>query len=67
MRGLLKGRADVAIDKRKLRDIEEVAKLKLELALLKEEHELLKKAIRFCSVRRMKSSASSKKHRTVLA
>jgi transposase len=65
--GLLKGRADVAIDKRKLRDIEEVAKLKLELALLKEEHELLKKAIWFCSVRRMKSSASSKKNRTVLA
>jgi transposase len=63
--GLLKGRVRVAIDQRKLRDIEQVAKLKAELALLKEEHELLKKAIRFCSARRMKSSPLSTKSRTV--
>lgn len=64
--GLLKGQVRIAIDKRKLRDIEQVAELKAELALLKEEHELLKKAIRFCSALRMKSSPSSTKSRTVL-
>ncbi len=39
-------------------EIEELARVKRELALLKEEHELLKKAIRFCSERRTTSSRS---------
>lgn len=40
------------------REVEELARVKRELALLREEHELLKKAIRFCSERRPRSSRS---------
>jgi len=39
-------------------EVKELAKVKRELALLKEEHELLKKAIRFCSAQRTRSSRS---------
>lgn len=40
------------------REVKELAKVKRELSLLKEEHELLKKAIRFCSAQRTRSSRS---------
>ena len=45
--------AEMASDLKKLRDLEK------EHARLKEEHELLKKAIRFCSERKLKSTPSS--------
>ena len=41
------------------REIARLQALEKEHAILKEEHELLKKAIRFCSARREKSSPSS--------
>jgi len=41
------------------REIRRLQELEREHALLQEEHELLKKAIRFCSVERMTSSRSS--------
>ena len=42
-----------------LREIRRLQRLEREHALLKQEHELLKKAIRFCSARRQTSSPSS--------
>ena len=39
-------------------ELAQLTKLKREYALLREEHELLKKAIRFCSARRRTSSPS---------
>jgi transposase len=42
-----------------LREIKRLQQLEREHALLKQEHELLKKAIRFCSTRRQTSSRSS--------
>lgn len=42
-----------------LREIKRLQRLEREHALLKQEHELLKKAIRFCSTRRQTSSRSS--------
>jgi transposase len=42
-----------------LREIKRLQRLEREHALLKQEHELLKKAIRFCSTRRTRSSRSS--------
>lgn len=42
-----------------LREIRRLQRLEREHALLKQEHELLKKAIRFCSTRRPTSSSSS--------
>lgn len=41
------------------REIKRLQQLEREHALLKQEHELLKKAIRFCSTRRRTSSRSS--------
>jgi transposase len=58
--GVLKGRArrvDVALRPR--REIRRLQALEREHAMLKTEHELLKKAIRFCSERRRRSSRSS--------
>ena len=46
--------------------VEQFAALKREHALLLEEHELLKKAIRFCSARRQRVSPSSSRSRTGL-
>ena len=42
-----------------LREIKRLQRLEREHALLKQEHELLKKAIRFCSTRKQTSSPSS--------
>jgi transposase len=43
---------------RQVREVKELSSLKREYALLREEHELLKKAIRFCSERRERSLPS---------
>jgi transposase len=42
------------------REIRRLQELEREHALLQEEHDLLRKAIRFCSARRQKSSPSSR-------
>jgi len=58
--GVLKGRArPVDVPSRPARELKALQALKHEHAMLKEEHELLKKAIRFSSERRRKSSSSS--------
>ena len=58
--GVLKGRARrVNLPSRPAREIKQLQALKREYAMLKEEHELLKKAIRFCSAQRPRSSGSS--------
>jgi transposase len=64
--GRLRARAGVAPGLRQVSEIRELSKLKREYALLREEHELLKKAIRFCSERREGSLGSSKRSRTGL-
>ncbi|TDU25920.1 transposase [Panacagrimonas perspica] len=48
----------VELDVAKAAELAELAKVKRELALLKEEHELLKKAIRFSSELKTRSSRS---------
>src|SRR5262252_9384264 len=51
--GILKGRARRGIvEGRRAREIKRLQTLEREHAMLREEHELLKKAIRFCSERR---------------
>ena len=58
--GVLKGRTRrVALPARPAREIKQLQALRREHALLKEEHELLKKVIRFSSGRRRRSSRSS--------
>ena len=58
--GLLRGRSKrVEVDARRGREIKRLQVLEREHAILKTEHELLKKAIRFSSARRRKSSSSS--------
>ena len=58
--GVLKGRARrVAVPARPRRELHQLQALKREHAGLKAEHELLKKAIRFCSARRRRSSRLS--------
>lgn len=58
--GFLKGRAKRgAVESRPAREIKRLQALEREHAILKEEHELLKKAIRFSSARRQRSSRSS--------
>ena len=64
--GLLRGRVGIAPRARERREMTEFSKLKREYALLKEEQELLKKAIRFCSERRPRSLSSSTRSRTDL-
>lgn len=49
--GRLRARASVTPGLRQVREVTGYSKLKREYALLREEHELLKKAIRFCSER----------------
>jgi transposase len=61
--GLLKARVVVAPAARAQREVRQLGELKRQYALLKEEHELLKKAIRFCSARRARSSRSSRRSR----
>ena len=58
--GLLKGRPPrVDVPARRARELKQLQALKREHAVLKQEHELLKKAIRFSSERRRRSSSSS--------
>lgn len=57
--GLLKGRARPGPPgARRAREIQRLQALEREHARLREEHELLKQAIRFCSERRRRSSPS---------
>jgi transposase len=56
--GRLRARAGVMPGLRQVREVKELSSLKREHALLREEHELLKKAIRFCSERRERSLPS---------
>ena len=57
--GVLKGRARRGVvEGRRAREIKRLQTLEREHAMLREEHELLKKAIRFCSERRRRSSRS---------
>ena len=59
--GILKGRARRGVvEGRRAREIKRLQALEREHAMLQEEHELLKKAIRFCSARRPRSSRSSR-------
>ena len=62
--GRLRARVTVAPQARAPGRVEKLSALKRQYALLREEHELLKKAIRFCSARRQRSSPSSKRSRT---
>jgi transposase len=58
--GVLRGRAQrLDVPARSARELKQLQALKREHAMLKEEHELLKKAIRFSSARRRSSSRSS--------
>jgi transposase len=56
--GRLRARAGVSPGLSQVREVRELSSLKREYALLREEHELLKKAIRFCSERRERSLPS---------
>ena len=55
---------EVAPAAQEQREVQQLARLKAQYALLREEHELLKKAIRFCSERGPGSSPSSSRSRT---
>ena len=58
--GVIRGRSKkVVLDKRLATELRQLSELRMRYALLKEEHELLKKAIRFCSQARRRSSPSS--------
>jgi len=60
--GVLRGRGrDLSVPP--LREIQRLQELERAHALLQEEHDLLKKAIRFCSVERKTSSRSSPRKR----
>jgi transposase len=59
--GRLTGRAPKPPRAGPTREIARLQQLEHEYALLKEEHELLKKAIRFCSVRNAMRSRSSRR------
>ena len=58
--GRLRGRARRAPPAGPAREIAQLQALEAKYAALQEEHELLKKAIRFCSARRATSSRSSR-------
>jgi transposase len=60
--GRLKGRAPQALPRRTAREIARLQQLERDYALLHEEHELLKKAIRFCSARSATRSRSLKRN-----
>ncbi len=64
--GRLRARASVSPGVRQVYEVKQFSELKRQYALLREEHELLKKAIRFCSVRRQRSLPSSRRSRTDL-
>src|SRR5688500_15829520 len=56
--GRLTGRAQKALPTGPAREIARLQQLERDYALLKEEHDLLKKAIRFCSARKATPSRS---------
>ena len=56
--GLLQAEDEMIVDPQSTAELQRLKQLEKEHARLKEEHELLKKAIRFCSERRQKSSRS---------
>lgn len=56
--GRLRARVGVGALARQCRQVEQFAALKRQYALLEQEHELLKKAIRFCSARRQRGLPS---------
>lgn len=58
--GRIRARVRVVPEARRRQQVQELARLKRQYALLKEEHELLKKAIRFCSAQRARSSRLSR-------
>ena len=64
--GRLRARVGVSPGVRQRCEVEQLSSLKRKYALLREEHELLKKAIRFCSARRQRSLPSSRRSRAVL-
>jgi transposase len=59
--GRLRGRGPKAPPPGPAREIARLQQLEREYALLKEEHDLLKKAIRFCSARKAMRSRSSRR------
>jgi len=59
--GRLRGRAPTAPPPGPAREIAQLQALEQQYATLHEEHDLLKKAIRFCSARRATSSPSSRR------
>lgn len=59
--GLLRGKARKGPPPGPAREIAQLQVLEAKYAELREEHELLKKAIRFCSARKATSSPSSKR------
>ena len=60
--GQLRGHAQKAPPRGPAREIAQLQALEHAYAQLKEEHDLLKKAIRFCSARRETSSPSSRRN-----
>src|SRR6266508_6361892 len=64
--GRLRGRVEAMPGVKEQRRVEAYSTLKRRYALLREEHEILKKAIRFCSAQRQPSSRSSKRDGTGL-
>ena len=59
--GRLRGRAATAPPPGPAREIAQLQALEKQYAELQEEHDLLKKAIRFCSARQARSSPSSRR------
>jgi transposase len=62
--GNLRARVEVEVPALERVEIGQLSSLKRKYAVLREEHELLKKAIRFCSERRQRFSPSSRRSRT---
>jgi len=58
--GRLRGAGPPPPTKQQARELARLQQLEREYALLQEEHDLLKKAIRFCSARKATSSPSSR-------
>ena len=56
--GRLRARVGVAVGAQEAEEMRQFAALRRKYALLQEEHELLKKAIRFCSARRQRGLPS---------
>ena len=65
--GRLRGRVEAMPGVGEQRRVEAYSVLKRRYALLREEHEILKKAIRFCSAQRQQSSRLSMRNGTGLA